>query len=383
MSTASAPTGGFCDERFAAVGDAFRANFDDPGEISDLGASVAVSVDGEVVVDLWGGYADTERTIPWREDTLTNVWSSTKTMAAICLLVLADRGQIDLDAPVATYWPEFAGQGKQGVLVRHVLGHTAGLPGWELPLSRDDVFDNDLMTTRLAEQAPWWEPGTASGYHALSQGFLLGEIVRRVTGRTLGRFFAEEIAGPVGADFHIGLPAEHDPRVSPVVPPPDRLGAQSEPGSIADRATRYPQLTADIAWDERWRRGEFPAANGHGNARSIADIHSIIACGGSARGIELLSPAGCEQIFTTTARGTDLVLGGPLWMGTGFGIVGPEIPLASGDHICFWGGWGGSLCVIDLDRHLSVSYVMNRMFGGTVGDLRAAMLVLAAFAAVS
>ncbi|HEY5153157.1 MAG TPA: serine hydrolase domain-containing protein, partial [Acidimicrobiales bacterium] len=223
---------GTWDERFVGVRDALAQNFEDAG---DVGASAAVMVDGELVVDIWGGHTDEGRTTPWERDTITNVWSTTKTMTALCALVLADRGELDVDAPVARYWPEFAANGKEGVLVRHLLGHTAGLPGWDEPMTDADLCDWEKATSTLAAQAPWWEPGTASGYHAITQGFLVGEVVRRVSGQSLGTFFAKELAGPLGADFHIGLPPEHDHRVSPVIPPPV-LELTAEVGEMAERA---------------------------------------------------------------------------------------------------------------------------------------------------
>src|SRR4051812_1085794 len=209
---------GRCDDGFGAVKDAFAENFAVEG---DVGASVAVTVDGELAVDLWGGLQDEAKGVPWEEDTIINVFSTTKTMTCLSALVLASRGQLDVDAPVSTYWPEFAAAGKERtVLVRHLLSHTAGLPGWDVRLDGTDLYDWDKVTGLLAEQAPWWEPGSKSGYHGITQGNLVGEVVRRVDGRTAGRFFAGEFAGPLGADFHIGLGPEHDHRVALVIPPP-------------------------------------------------------------------------------------------------------------------------------------------------------------------
>ncbi len=202
---------GTCAARFAKVKDAFAANFVDNG---DVGASAAVVLDGELVVDLWGGHQDVARTTPWQSDTLVNVFSTTKTMSCLSLLVLVSRGLVDVDAPVETYWPEFAQNGKGNVLVRHLLAHTAGLPAWEQRIEPTDLYDWHKVTALLAEQATWWAPGWKSGYHAITQGNLVGEVVRRVDGRTVGRFFAEDIAQPLGADFHIGLAPEHDHRVA-------------------------------------------------------------------------------------------------------------------------------------------------------------------------
>lgn len=372
---------GHCHPRFAPVREAFQRSFDQGLEV---GASAAVVHDGELVVDLWGGHTDAERTAGWQADTITNVWSTTKTMTALCALVLADRGELDLHAPVADYWPEFAANGKADVCVRHLLGHTAGLPGWELPLTVDELYDWDLATSRLAEQAPWWEPGTASGYHAVSQGHLVGEVVRRVSGRSLGTFFREELAEPLGADFHVGLPPEHDARVAPVVAPPESsLGADLEPGSLAYRAVSNPPVRAETSWTEAWRRAEIPAANGHGNARSVARVQSVLSHGGSVGGHRFLSPAGCNVVFEEQASGTDLVFGLPVRLGIGYGINSPQVPISPNERACFWGGWGGSIVVNDLDARLTVAYVMNRMGDGTMGDLRGASLVLAAFASLA
>ena len=220
---------GSYDELFTSVPSALAGLLDN----GDAGGSVAVFVDGEPVVDVWGGFADADRTMPWKRDTITNVYSVTKTMTALCALILADRGEVDVAAPVGRYWPEFAVAGKEKVLVRHLLGHTAGLPDWDGPVG--ELYDWPSATARLAALAPQWEPGTDAGYHSLTQGFLVGEVVRRVTGRSVGDFFAQEVAGPLGADFRIGLPAEHDHRVALTVPPPfrDEDYAASAPGSGA------------------------------------------------------------------------------------------------------------------------------------------------------
>ncbi|MGO9560035.1 MAG: serine hydrolase domain-containing protein [Acidimicrobiales bacterium] len=365
---------GTCDERFEQVRQAFEANFD---QGLDVGASAAVFLDGEPVVDLWGGYVDEEKTEPWQEDTIINVWSTTKTMTALCALMLADRGEIDFHAPVAKYWPEFAAAGKEGVEVRHLMSHTAGLSGWEEPIELADLYDWEKATSLLAAQEPWWEPGSASGYHAVTQGYLVGEVVRRVSGRSVGQFFAEEVAGPLGADFFIGTPPEADSRVAPVIAPTELpTVAEMDPGSVALRTFMNPVLDATASWTVPWRRAEIPAAGGHGNARSVAGVHSVLACGGEARGVRLLSPAGCEAIFEEQSNGPDLVLGQPIRFGMGFGLSGELMPV--GPHTCFWGGWGGSVIVIDLDTRLSVAYVMNRMESGLVGDPRGGAIVMAA-----
>lgn len=369
---------GTCEERFESVRATFASNLDTG---LDVGASVAVFHEGQPVVDLWGGTIDGAGT-PWARDTIINVWSTTKTMTALCALMLADRGELDVDAPVARYWPEFAAAGKEGVLVRHLMAHTAGLPGWEEPMAPEDLYDWDKATGLLAAQAPWWEPGTASGYHAVTQGYLVGEVIRRVSGRSVGTFFAEEVAGPLGADFHIGTPAEHDDRVATVIPPADP-DLTPEPVPMAVRALSNPRLRAEQSWQVDWRRAEIPAAGGHGNARSVAAVQSVVACGGEARGVRLLSAEGCETIFRQQCDGTDLVLGMPLRHGIGYGLPSPEVPISPSGRACYWGGWGGSIVVVDLEQRLCVSYVMNRMGEGTQGDLRGASLVFAAYASLA
>lgn len=204
---------GFAEDRYVAVREAFEAN-------DEVGACVCVTVDGETVVDLWGGFADEERTRPWQRDTIVNVYSLTKTMTSLTALLLADRGELDFAAPVARYWPEFAAGGKESVTVGQVMSHSSGLSGWRAPITVTDLYDWEKATALLAAQEPFWEPGTACGYHGLTQGYLVGEVVRRITGRSLGTVFREEIAEPLGADFHIGLPASQDGRVADIVPPP-------------------------------------------------------------------------------------------------------------------------------------------------------------------
>lgn len=371
---------GVCSDRFAAVRNAMALNFD---EGLDVGASVAITIDGELLVDLWGGHADEARRVPWERDTITNVWSTTKTMTALCALMLADAGAIDLHAPVARYWPEFAAAGKEGIEVRHLLGHTSGLSGWQEPITVETLFDWEQATSLLAAQAPWWEPGTASGYHAITQGFLVGEVIRRVTGRTVGQFFAAEVAGPLGADFHIGLDPSQFGRVANVIPPPPLSMGEVDHASIAFRTLANPLLDASWAWTEAWRRAEIPAANGHGNARSVAIAQSVLACGGEVGGRRFLSAEGCQRVFEEQAHGTDLVLGVPLRFGIGYGLNSPEMPMGASKRLCFWGGWGGSLIIVDLDARMTIAYVMNRMGQGTVGDARGARIVTAAYASLA
>ena len=369
---------GTWDPRFEGVVSVLASSFDAG---TDVGASVAVFLGGEPVVDIWGGFVDEGHSAPWASDTLTNVWSTTKTMTFLCTLMLADRGELDFCAPVAEYWPEFAAAGKEQVQVRHLMSHTAGLPGWDEPLRSEELADWDRCTSLLAAQAPWWEPGTASGYHAVTQGYLVGEVIRRITGETVGSWFAREVATPLGADFHIGLPESEDHRVSRVIPPPPVDLAEMMPSRIAIRAMTNPPLDATYPQHAWWRRAEIPAANGHGNAMSVALVQSVIAGSGEARGVRLLSEKGCEPIFDEQAHGTDLVLGLTNRFGMGYGLKHELMPI--GPRACYWGGYGGSLIVMDLEERLTVCYVMNRMDSGLQGDFRGATIMLAAAAALT
>lgn len=367
---------GTCDDAFDLVRRTFEQNFEHGLE---LGASVAVMVEGETVVDLWAGHADAAAEREWERDTIVNVFSSTKPMATLVMLHLADRGSIDLDAPVATYWPEFAAAGKSAVLVRHVLGHTAGLSAWIEPLTGDDLYDLPLATSRLAAQPALWEPGSAAGYHAITQGHLLGEIVQRVTGDTLGSYFRDVFAVPLGADFHIGTGPELDARIAEIVPPPFPLGGGEplEPGSIPFRTFRNPVIEASVANTEAFRRAELPACNGHGNARSIARLQSVVSNGGSLDGRRFLSEDVLGRIFDEQFRGTDLVQGAPVRLGIGYGINGDEVPVSPNERACYWGGWGGSVVLNDLDARMTFAYAMNRMGQGIDLDLRGVGLGLA------
>jgi CubicO group peptidase (beta-lactamase class C family) len=355
---------GSFDDGFTAVPTALAGLLDG----GDVGGSVAVFVDGEPVVDVWGGFADADRTLPWQRDTIANVFSVTKTMTALTALVLADRGDLDLDAPVARYWPEFAAAGKEKVLVRHVLAHTAGLPDWDGPI--EELYDWDTATARLAGLAPQWEPGTAIGYHSLTQGFLVGEVVRRVTGRSVGELFAAEVAGPLGADFHLGLPAEEDHRVAPAVPPPSRdEDYTAAAASSSDAPVPGTPMRVRDGNSMAWRRAQIPAASGFGNARSVALVQSVMACGGAAGGVRLLSPATCARAAEEQFSGDDRRLGMPVRFGLGYGLFGGTMG---------WGGWGGSLVMVDPASRMAFAYVTNQM-REPAEDTRGMELTMAAY----
>ncbi|MFF7689522.1 serine hydrolase domain-containing protein [Streptomyces syringium] len=367
---------GSCSDQFSAVREVFA---DSLRSGADVGASVAVYLDGEPVVYLWGGYADPARTQPWQRDTITNVWSITKTMTALCALLLVDRGELDLCAPVAKYWPEFGSAGKEHIEVRHLLSHTAGLPDWDQPMTLDDLCDWEKATTLLGRQAPRWLPGTASGYHRFTHGFLIGEVIRRISQQTTGAFFAEQIAARLNADFHIGLPAEDDHRVSEVIPAPGPAPAANPRVSIPVGAYVTPQDT----WTAQWHRAEIPAAAGYGNARSVAAIQSVVASGGQTPSTRLLSEATCRTVFNEQSHGVDLVLGIPLRFGIGYALSADDAPVSTPNpNIAYWGGRGGSLIINDRDARMTITYVMNQMTHLGLADPRGHTLIQAAYKAL-
>jgi CubicO group peptidase (beta-lactamase class C family) len=373
---------GTCAARFDAVREAFAANFDAGREV---GASFAATLDGEPVVDLWAGDADRAGTRRWEHDTIVNVFSTTKAMTATCAHMLVDRGLLDVDAPVVRYWPEFAAGGKAAMPVRFLLSHTAGLAGVRTPLPTEALFDWERMTAALAAETPWWPPGSANGYHAMTFGFLVGELIRRITGVSPGTFFREEVARPLAADFHIGLPASEDDRVAEMIAPPrtELGGVAVDRASLAGQVLANPPLRPEYANRLDWRRAEIPAANGHGNARSVARVLSALACGGTLDGVRLLGETTLRRAIEQQAYAKDLVLGRTFRWGLGFMLTSDELPLGPNPHVFGHGGWGGSLGFADLDARVSWAYVMNRMSPGTTGDSRAAGMVGALYGALA
>jgi CubicO group peptidase (beta-lactamase class C family) len=350
----------------------------------ELGASIAVVDHGVPVVDLWGGFADEDRSAPWGRDTITNVWSITKTVTALAALMCVDRELLDLDAAVATYWPDFAQNGKAAVTVKQVMSHTGGVSGWDAPFDPETLYDYDVATARLAAQAPWWEPGTASGYSLVNYGHVVGELVRRVSGKGLRAFVAEEIAGPLGADFTIGVPRSEYGRVSEVIPPPPASldFSQLPPEHPAIKTFGPLPLDATLPRTDGWRQAEIGAANGFGNARSVARIQSVISNGGEVDGIRLLSPSTIDRIFEVQSDGIDLVLFQHLRFGIGYGLPSPQEAQLPDRRIAYWGGWGGSIVLNDVDRGITFAYVMNRMDGAVLGSVRAAAYQRAFFDAI-
>lgn len=365
---------GHWDARFDKVADALGQALSDGEEV---GASIAIDVDGETVVDMWGGYADAAKTKPWTADTIVNVWSSTKTVTALAALMLIDRGLIAPETPVADVWPEFAAKGKEGVQFRHFLSHSSGVSGWDQPVAVEDIFDWEKSTAMLAAQAPWWEPGTASGYHALNHGHLIGEVLRRITGKPLKQFVADEIAGPLGADFQVGATPADSARIAEIIPAADPMEGIPPLDQWTEQMLKTftgPAPDPTVANTEAWRAADIGAANGHTNARALARILSVISLGGSVDGVRLLRPETIERIFEVECEGPDLVLAGhPIKWGLGFGLPQPQtIPYIPDEKICFWGGWGGSWEAMNPDRRTTIAYVMNKMGPGVEGSERTA-----------
>ncbi len=374
---------GKCEPCFAKVREAFVENFAAGREV---GASFAATIDGRMVVDLWGGHADAARTRSWERDTIVNVFSTTKAMTALCAHILADRGLLDLDAPVARYWPEFAANGKEAIPVHYLLSHRAGLAALRAPLPTEALYDWQRMVATLAAEEPWWEPGSASGYHAMTYGFLVGEVIRRISGKTPGVFLRDEVTRPLGADFHIGLAASEDSRIADMVPPlPQEMaaaGAGLVPDSLLAKVMGNPLVMPAVANQRAWRAAEIPAANGHGNARSVARIMAALACGGSTGGVRLLGEKSIARAIETQSDGKDLVLPLAIRWGLGFILSSPELPFGPNPRTFGHGGWGGSLGIADRDARVSWAYVMNKMSPGTTGDARSAPMVTALYSAL-
>lgn len=384
MSSAEAT--GEVDPRFARVREVFAAQLAAPGE---LGAAVCVTLDGRPVVDLWGGFADAARSRPWRRDTVVNLFSTTKGLVALCAHRLADEGRLDFEAPVARYWPEFAQAGKGELPVGQLFDHSAGLAAIHRPLPPEALYEWETMTAALAEQAPWWKPGTRHGYHALTFGWLAGELVRRVSGKGPRALLRDELAGPLGADVQIGLAPTDDARAAELVPAPlpqpgepnMMAEALKNPTGVAARAFLNPLIQPNAIHSEAWRRAEIPAANGFASARGLARLYGAAACG-TVDGVCALSPEGQVRAGTERRAGPDLVLMGlPTRYGLGFMLGTEDEPL--GPHPGAFGhsGAGGSLGFADPAARLGFGYVMNKMQSGVylIGP-RANALVAAVYA---
>lgn len=375
---------GRCDARFARVREAFAANFRTGDEV---GAAVAIAVEGELAVDLWAGHLDPSLSRPWQRDTLVNVYSTTKGVTALAAHRLVDEGKLDLDAPVARYWPEFAQAGKGAVPVRLLLSHRAGLPAVRKLLPNEALYDWEAMTGALAAEAPWWEPGAAHGYHAVSFGWLVGEVVRRIAGKSLGAYLRDTFCRPLDLDFHVGLAEREHARVGDILQPaaPDPTGeaaqlfgrALADPEGVTARAFMNPPSMALGPNVPAWRSAEIPGANGHGTARALARLYGRAALGDAGGVISRDAIARCRG---EQSRGADLVLGVPTRFGLGFMLrqESHEGGRCLGAGAFGHPGAGGSLAFADPEQRLGFGYVMNRMGPRILLDDRAIALVEAA-----
>tara|TARA_E500000331_G_scaffold319464_1_gene332222 strand:- start:809 stop:2023 length:1215 start_codon:yes stop_codon:yes gene_type:complete len=379
---------GYCDDRFIKAQNIFEKSLEDGFE---LGGAICLEVKGEKVLDLWGGYKDQDRNEAWEENTIVNVFSTTKGIAAICLLQLIEKGLIDIEKPVSNYWPEFSQSGKEDIPVKYLFCHKSGLCGVREPLETGAFSDWDLICNQLAKQEPLWEPGSAHGYHAITYGHLVGELLKRVDGRTIGTYFKEEIAEPLDLDFWIGLPDSEFDRVSDIypskpsplqflfpllaklprflLPGPTKFlvdfGDTSKPVGAAFNNPPIASNNGMEANTKKWRNAEIPAANGHGTARSIAKLYGVLANGGSLDGLHILSPDTIEMARTTQSDGKDLVLGGMhTRFGLGFMLGTKNVSMGPNSEAFGHGGAGGSLGFADPDNNISLGFVMNQMHPG-------------------
>ncbi len=379
------PVGGFCDDAFAAVREAFIANFMALGE---PGAAVTISIGGRVVVDLWGGWSDRARVAPWKQDTLVNFFSVGKAFTTLCALRLVGAGLADLDRPLARDWPEFAAGGKGEITLRHVLSHRAGLPAIARALPDGSMLDWQAMTKSLEEQTPWWQPGSAHGYHVNTFGYLVGELVRRLTGATLGDMLREEIAKPLGADVHIGLPLSEHGRVAEFHWPEG--GRPAMPGNLAgDALMRWntywnPPGISGAGWvnTAAWRSAEIPSTNGHGTARGVARIYAALVRGGATDGVEIVGGDLLREAVRTHSFGIDRVLERTTRFGLGFQLPHEERKLGPNGGAFGHVGAGGSLGFCDPETGLAFAYVTNDM-GPRWQNPRNRALVDAAYASLA
>ena len=352
---------GDCPPRFEAVRAAFAEMIRQDHEV---GAALAVSHHGEPVIDIWAGHIDADRTQLWQRDTIVNLYSVGKAFTALCLLQQVELGRVDLDTPVAHYWPEFAQAGKERIPVRQLLTHEAGLPAVRKELPPGSSLDWDLLCAALAEQEPWWEPGSAHGYHTNTFGHLVGEVLRRVTGLSVGAYLRDELCGPGQIDFHIGFGAELDHRVADVLPaaPRDEGSDLPEPSEMQKKATLNPPGLSgqEIVNQRSWRAAEVPATNGHGNARALARLYGALATDGELGGLHILAPQWIERASTEAVYGKDAMLGRVTRFGLGFQLTMEKRPLGPNPRTFGHFGAGGSLGFADPDAGIGFGYAMNR-----------------------
>ena len=377
---------GYCDPSFNSVKALFQKSFNSGFE---FGAAIAVEIEEEMVIDLWGGKISKNSEDTWKEDTLVNVFSTTKGMVAICFLKLLEEGLVNLDDPVTKYWPEFGQGGKEAIPVRFLLCHKSGLCGIKKELPEGAWTNWNLIVSSLAEQEPWWEPGTQHGYHALTYGHLVGELVKRVSGQTIGEYFKKNIQEPLDVDFWIGLSDDKFDRVTDILkaktplidffmPILKRIPQMSfyppylkillnffDPNTAQGSAFSNPPFDVVHANSKAWRNAEIPAANGHATARALAKVYGVLANGGSRDGVHILNPETIEKARSVEAEGKDLVLANiQSKFGLGFMLGTEHISMGPGESSFGHGGAGGSLAFADPDNKISLGFTMNQMHPG-------------------
>ncbi|BCH21263.1 serine hydrolase domain-containing protein [Mesorhizobium sp. L-8-3] len=380
------PLHGTYDEAFARVANAFAENF---AVEEEIGAATTVYVDGDKVVDLWGGYRDADISKPWEKDTIVCMMSVAKGIAGMAFNILIDRGLVDPDKPVAHYWPEFAQNGKEGVLVRHVLDHTAGLPVVLDPLWKGAVFDCDAIVAALEKQAPIWQPGTVAAYHIHTQGNLLGEIVRRVTGKRFPQFIRDEVTGPLGADYQYGNLSDADlARCATLVPTVEGTllaKRDSEPDTLVAKGfTQFPNEPLPVTLNSTaWRRAEITSASGHGNPRAVARIYSAFARGGELDGVRLMSAGTVEDMLTEQHNQTERMQERPYHQARGV-LLNTPVSVWMGPNMRAFGhhGFGGSIGMGDPDAKIGFSYCCNKMHARGDNGPRARRIIEALYEAL-
>ena len=350
---------GFCDPKFQRIADIFQDNFENDLEV---GASLAVAKDGEIIVDLWGGLKNADRKTPWEEDKLVLVLSSTKFPTTLCALRLIDQGKLDPDKPIAHYWPEFAANGKDKIPVRQIFNHSTGVFCFDPPIKFSDMYDWEGTLAKLANQAPAWKPGSQSGYHGMTYGFLVGGLVHRITGLKTGEYLSSEITKPLGIDFHIGASAKEIARMGTIIPMEIE---EAELGTLAQKAQNQ---FLDPTWEDlEFISSDIPGANGLGNGRSLAQLAGIMAMNGTVNGYEVMSPATVDLALTEQGYTKDAVEDILLRWGFGFGLNSAEFECPS-DEAMHWGGSGGSVLIADRKSRTSFGYAMNYMYPGFGDD---------------
>jgi CubicO group peptidase (beta-lactamase class C family) len=360
---------------FGRVRDAFAANFSRDSRFADLGAALSVYVAGVRVVHLLGGYRDAQVSRPWTESTLVNVWSASKGVIAVAIAQLVDSGRLAYEQPVADLWPEFAAAGKARITVAQVLSHQSGLNGFAEPTAPEDLFDWDLITSRLARQRPFWEPGTLTSYHARTFGWLGGEIVRRVTGMPVRDYVRTRIADPLAADLAVGCPVARQEDVAQIIGPArDR---NPELNAVAQRAVVNPVPDANLANTDAWRAAEIPAINVHCSADGLARIYAALANRGSLNGVRILSQAGVDALRRERSPGPDEMLGPRRWAA---GVaLNPDAAFGPDPEAFGHAGWGGSFGCASVEANVAMAYVVNRMGSKLNGDPRARSICAAVF----